>query len=538
MTSNTKFIKTTIFLVIIGLVVAFIIGALVYKKNRVDKPKKNYKNVIFIVADDLGWSDLGYASGEAFTPTIDKLAKQGIILNQTYTYSMCTPSRNSILTGVYAERTGLQHFVLPNSNPIPAGIPLAFDLMPKYFKKYGFKTHLVGKWHVGSCSLDLTPAHRGFDSFYGFFYGEENYYTHRVSYGNDASGLDFWDQTKDYLEPILDKNQTYSSFAFNDRIMNILDKHDANDPLFLFYAAQNPHSDSEFNVPEKYENLYSHITNKNRRKILGMVTLLDEAIFNLTRKLEEKNLINDTLIVFTSDNGGDILDYQRNFPLRGGKSSLFEGGHRVRAFISMNGLESNVYDGMFHSVDWVPTVLSAALGQEIEIDGLDGVNQWNSIIENLESKRNSFIYNIDPIGNRQGSKLCNTSSEAIRVDNWKLIKGCPGLLTDWYNLSNFDIDYTINEFGEFLSLNSSRQTCLSEVSDKENNYFLFNLKDDPLEMDNLARVYPCLVLEMEEKLEEFKKISVPPQVKEPTSIFGNPDASPALWGDKWSPGWC
>jgi arylsulfatase A-like enzyme len=297
---------------------------------------------------------------------------------------------------------------------------------------------MIGKWHIGSCSILYTPVSRGFDSFYGFFYGEEDYYTHRVSFGrNKSSGLDFWNQTKDYLEPVLDQNGTYATFSYIQRAINIIKNHDKNKPLFLFYSAQNPHSDSSFNVPKEFEDKYKDLKiNKFRSKILGMVSMLDYSINQIIASLKEENMMDNTIVFFTSDNGGEILDFQRNFPLRGGKSTVFEGGHRLRSFINSKNINAYTYRGMFHSVDWVPTVLSAAIGKSINIQGIDGIDQWDSIKNNLTSKRTNFIYSIDKYGSRHFTDLCNTSTESIRYGDWKLIKGCPGTIKSNSKLSS------------------------------------------------------------------------------------------------------
>ncbi len=180
------------------------------------KTSNKFKNIVLIVADDLGWSDIGYASDideklKPSTPNIDRLASNGIILNNFYTYALCTPSRAALMSGVFVERSGLQHSVI--ELPDPVGLPEHFKLMPSYFKKFGYSTHLVGKWHLGSCNLKYTPVNRGFDTFYGFFGALNEYMSHRMDYfvhGKKFSGLDFWDQTKDYLKPVIDKNNTHS----------------------------------------------------------------------------------------------------------------------------------------------------------------------------------------------------------------------------------------------------------------------------------------------------------------------------------------
>lgn len=135
----------------------------------------------------------------------------------------------------------------------------------------------------------------------------------------------------------------------------------------MYYSAQTPHSDPNFYVPQEYLDIYSHIKDLKRRKIIGMITLLDDLIGNLIDSLEETGLLKDTIIFFMSDNGGEIHDNGRNYPYRGGKRTVFEGGHKVRSFVydGSKSIKSSFYDGMFHSVDWLPTILSAALNKPI-----------------------------------------------------------------------------------------------------------------------------------------------------------------------------
>ncbi len=139
----------------------------------------------------------------------------------------------------------------------------------------------------------------------------------------------------------------------------MIEKHDQSKPFFMYFSSQNCHAPNQ--APDYYEKMYAHIKDADRRTYLGMVTALDDAIGNITKKLEEKGLLDDTIIAFTSDNGGATYDSGRNFPLRGGKMTAFEGGHRVRAFIKTPHANPYQYNDMFHAVDWLPTILNAAL---------------------------------------------------------------------------------------------------------------------------------------------------------------------------------
>ena len=127
-------------------------------------------HILFIVADDMGWNDVGFRDSEMYTPNIDKMASEGMVLNYSYMQAVCTPSRAAFLTGVYPFRMGLQHSVL--SAMQNASVPLKYEFFPQLLQRAGYKTHMVGKWHLGFCNYNMTPTHRGFHTFYGMYNGK------------------------------------------------------------------------------------------------------------------------------------------------------------------------------------------------------------------------------------------------------------------------------------------------------------------------------------------------------------------------------
>ncbi|XP_046571435.1 arylsulfatase B-like [Haliotis rubra] len=132
-------------------------------------------NIVLILADDLGWNDIGYHNPDMKTPNIDRLATQGIKLNQSYTQSICTPTRSALMTGRYPFKTGMQHGVLFSTDN--ACLPTQHRLMSEDLRQHGYSTHLVGKWHLGFCKWACTPTYRGFDSFFGYYSGALDYYS-------------------------------------------------------------------------------------------------------------------------------------------------------------------------------------------------------------------------------------------------------------------------------------------------------------------------------------------------------------------------
>ncbi|XP_078610731.1 arylsulfatase B-like [Branchiostoma floridae x Branchiostoma japonicum] len=453
-------------------------------------------NILFIVADDLGWNDVGWHNPDVKTPVLDQLANEGVILNQSYVNYVCTPSRTAFMTGYFPYHVGTQHLVF---FPFQAqGIPSNFSFLPEKLKDLGYATHMVGKWHLGFCNWNYTPTYRGFDSFFGYYNGAEDYYTHVV-----ATGLDL----RDDKEVVRTRNGQYSTYFFTDRAVDIVEKHPADTPLFLYLPFQNVHQPLQ--VPKRFEDMYASVENENRRILLGMVSALDEAVGNVTMAMKKAGLWDNTLVIFTTDNGGWISASGNNFPLRGGKTTLWEGGTRGVAFAHGKMLQKTGYTNneMIHAVDWFPTILEAAGGTA---DGaIDGVSQLDTILSGKPSPRTEFVYNIDDYS-------ASTKQGAIRVGDYKLIEGYAGTPDGWIRPDN---------------MTAGKPDCA--CADPATGTWLFNLKDDPTEHHNLADSMPDKLKEMQAKLEEYRKTLVP-------AIFPpmDPKSFPAEWGGAWSPGWC
>ncbi|XP_067685529.1 arylsulfatase B-like [Haliotis asinina] len=456
------------------------------------------RHIVFIVADDLGWNDVGLHNPDMITPNIDRLAREGVILNQSYVQPLCSPSRSAFMSGYYPFKTGLQHMVILNYQPVC--LPLNITILPQKLKELGYATHIVGKWHNGFCSWNCTPTYRGFDSFFGYYNAQEDYYTHTT-----AGFLDYRNNTS----PERTENGTYSTFRFTDVAIDIIQRHDKNQPLFLYLPFQAVHAPIE--VPPQYEALYPNVKTEDRRKFCGMVSALDEAVGNITKTLTDSGLMDDTLILFTADNGGWITEHGNNYPLRGGKFTVYEGGTRAVAFLHGSGLENNgtVFDGLIHAVDWLPT-LTAAAGGTPESDR-DGFNLWPSLSTGSPSPRTEVVYNYD------SHTLPTEGHAAIRVGDYKLIDGYPGLYTGWYKPEQVTSDLN-----------------LTNIKDWATKYQLFNLKDDPTEHNDLSTSHPDIVKQLAARLAWYEKQAVPPNYP----LLPDPKSNPQLYGNVWSPGWC
>ncbi|CAC5379758.1 ARSB [Mytilus coruscus] len=470
----------------------FVYGLLLLSLSKCVESKSPH--IVFIVADDLGWNDVGFHNPAIISPNINYLAKHGMILNNSYVQPVCSPLRNAFLSGFYPFKSGLQNFViLPQA---PSCAPLNRTLLPQKLKELGYATHMIGKWHLGMCKWECTPTYRGFDTFYGYYNGKEDYYNYTV-----LNGTDF----RDNKEPI--RPNEYSTYAYARRADKIITQHNKSQPMFLYLPFQSVHQPIQ--VPEIYENMYEDIKNDGRRKFSGMVTALDDAIGNVTASLKRNEMFEDTLIIFTSDNGGMPSYSGNNYPLRGGKATIYEGGTRASAFVYGLGLQkpNTVFDGMIHAVDWMPTILSAAGGGQVS--GIDGLNMWPSISEGVPSSlRSEFIYNLDD------SLVPIMGRAAIRMGDFKLIEGFAGTYNGWYPVPENEEDAKIDE-------------------PKVDYYQLYNLRDDPNERNNLHTKEHSMLKKMKERLNEYRKYIVPPVTEKP-----DPASNPNKYNGYWTPGWC
>ncbi|XP_055958305.1 arylsulfatase B [Patella vulgata] len=391
-------------------------------------------NILFIVADDLGWNDIGFRNPDMITPNMDKLANQGVIFESAYVLPVCSPSRAAFMSGIYPFKSGLQHVVIqPKQNVC---LPLDIKTLPQHMKQ----------------------------------------------------------------------------FFFADRAQQIIRKHDKEKPLFMYLAFQNPHGPVE--VPKKYSDMYPHVMNLGRKILSGMVSILDEAIGNITQTLIDEGMYNDTLILLTADNGAEPINYGNNYPLRGSKHSLWEGGTRVTSFMAGVGLQQTgiKYTGLIHGVDWMPTLLGAAGAPQVA--GIDGINHWDSIRQNLASGRREFIYNLDDF------YIPTQGHAAIRVGDWKLILGYPGTFDGWYKPMNETEDTPFYEMTWASGDKPAR---------------LFNIADDPYEYYDVADQNPDIVANLTDKINQYRKSMVPAMypADDPQA-----DTIAKQNGDSWTSGWC
>jgi len=391
-------------------------------------------NIVVILADDLGNADLGYRGSDIKTPNIDKLAREGVRLESFHGMPVCTPARAALMTGRYPMRYGLQTLVIfPNHL---YGLPTDERTLPQALKDAGYRTLMVGKWHLGHADRKFWPNNRGFDHFYGNTVGEVDYFTHQ------RSGITDWQRNGKFIA-----EKGYVTTLFGDEAVRLIEKQDKDKPFFLYFASLAPHA--PYQAPKADEDRYaSTIKDPTRRTYAAMITSLDDQVGRIVAALEKRGLRENTLIIFSSDNGGPRSAVvasgahskdereasgvkQASLPasngeLRGGKGSLHEGGVRVPTIFNWPArLTPRVVNQPLHMVDIMPTALALAGAAANPADKpLDGVDIWTTLTEGKPSPRDDILVNVEAFRG------------AIIKDNWKLVKVAllPGT-TELFDLS-------------------------------------------------------------------------------------------------------
>lgn len=472
-------------------------------------------HIVFILADDYGFNDVGYHNPRIKTPNLDNLAASGVRLENYYVQPICTPTRSQLFSGRYQIHTGLQHGIIWPSQA--NALPKNDTTIASKLKESGYSTHMVGKWHIGFYKREFIPTQRGFDSFFGYLTGGEDYYSHRNRLGYPSKKFaDFTGYDLRRNEDVaINASGKYSTFLFTDEAVKIISSHEEDKPLFLFVAYQAVHSPLE--VPEQYMEQYKDISNHARRMYAGMVTCMDEGIGNITKALQDHGLWDDTVLFFSTDNGGQIYAGGNNWPLRGWKGSMWEGGMRGVGLVYSKLLTKpgQINTEMIHVTDWYPTIVHLS-GGSVEGMPLDGYNVWETLSTGQPSPRNEILHNIDPIDAYWDSHFepyHHCRQAAIRVGDWKLLKGCPGN-GSWIPPPESSYSYTQG----------------TNYFDNINSTFLFNIREDPEERNELSEVFPDMVSFLMKKLREYNATAVPVRYPDP-----DPASNPELYGNVWTP---
>jgi arylsulfatase A-like enzyme len=417
-------------------------------------------NILLIVADDLGYADLGiHGCKDIPTPHIDSLARNGVRFTDGYVSGpYCSPTRAGLMTGRYQQRFG-HEFNDPDvaRGHVEFGLPLSETTMADRLKAAGYTTGLLGKWHLGSAAR-FHPMARGFDEFFGFPGGDHSYLDAEAHSPNPLlDGRKPVDRTE-YLTDVL-----------GVRAVDYIRRH-ASDPFFLYLAFNAVHTPMQ--AAERYLTRFEQIADTERRTYAAMLSAMDDAIGRTLAALREAKLEERTLIVFFSDNGGPTMATTTingaiNTPLRGSKRQTFEGGIRVPFIMQWKGRlpAGHTYTRPVMQIDILPTVLAAA-GVKANPDWkLDGVNLLPFLTgEATESPHDALYW-------RLGSMM------AIRRGDWKLVQTSEGPLRE------------------------TDPAVLKDLSRAE----LYNLADDIGEKNNLAAKHPDKVKELADAWQRWNR---------------------------------
>jgi arylsulfatase B len=452
-------------------------------------------NIVVILADDLGWADVGYHGGYVRTPNIDQLARDGVELDRFYVCPMCSPTRAATMTGRYPIRFGLARAVIPPWRNF--GLDTNEETLADVLGRAGYRQRgIFGKWHLGHHHIKWHPLSRGFTRFLGHYNGAIDYF--RL----DREGERDWHSD---FEPSSQRGYSTNLIA-DGAAAFISEAAKSEEPFFCYVPFNAPHS--PFQAPQKFLDQYSHLaaekgtkTAKGKKKnqrgrnpkqtLAAMITCMDDGIGRILKSIDNAGVRDNTIVWFFSDNGGIKAVAENNLPLRGDKLSVFEGGVRVPACVRWpSGLKGRrKIDAPLSCMDILPTLASIA-GANTPKKPLDGLNVLQVLKgEQTELNRNLFFYH--------GQSGEQSELNAILTPEWKLIVLGPRIDKSDYQ---------------------------SEMHER----LLFAIAKDPLEKKNLAEKHPEVVAGLASQLIEFRKL----QPKDAVDVYGQKKAGfkpPKAW---------
>jgi arylsulfatase B len=369
-------------------------------------------NIVILLADDAGWNDVGYHGSEIRTPHIDRMAREGVELDQFYVYPTCSPSRAALLTGRPPSRFGIHEPIAGQSQQT---LPADVTTLPDVLRRQGYHTALIGKWHLG-LRPEAGPQRFGFDYGYGALHGQVDPYTHRYKFGDET-----WHRNGEIIE----EEGHATDLIARDAIRFLRELRDPSRPFLLYISFTVPHY--PLDEPAEYVHAYENsIHNESRRRYAAAMTHMDDAIGQVLATLESEGLTRNTLVVFASDNGGqqswesvtaeyngrypahDVLG--DNSPLRGWKNELSEGGVRVPAIVSWPGrLTRRKVTEPIIVYDLLPTLASLAGVDSSAVAEVEGVDVWLAIETGAALPERPLYWR-------------SPGAQAIRIGDWKLIQ--------------------------------------------------------------------------------------------------------------------
>jgi arylsulfatase A-like enzyme len=430
-------------------------------------------HIVCILADDLGWKDVGFNRGEALTPNLDRLAAEGAILRAFYAQPYSTQTRAALLTGRYPMRYGLQ-----SGSILPAtryGLPTEERTLAQALKERGYRTAFVGRWQLGHAKPEFWPTRRGFDRFYGTLSGQADAQLRKSAKAD-------WRRNEQPL-----KEEGYATALLAKEAASIIDAHAAGAPLLLVVAFTAPALAA--NAPKAMLAKYASVSEEARRNYLAAVSALDAAVGEIVAALERRKLLDETLIVFHGDNGGGVptrfptadgegqSSAADNGPWREGRGSLYEGGVRVPALAHWPGRiqAGTVIGDPVHVTDVYATVVKLAGGSLEQAKKPDGLDLWPALAEGQRSPRKETLLDVEDFRG------------AIRLGEWKLIV---------------------------------HAALPSRIE-------LYDVANDPEESDNKADAYPDRVKELLARLNAYAYDMAPSKRLE--EIFGAAGQTAGFW---------
>ena len=437
-------------------------------------------NVIFILADDLGYGDLQcYGNPWLETPRLNELANCGVKLDHYYSPSpLCAPARGAILTGMFNHRTG--DIDVPSNHGLDR-IALSYKTMGDYFKGAGYATGIIGKWHSGLYDRQYYPNQRGFDHFFGFLNGIQ----------------DYWKWNLDLNGTNVPSDGRYLTDVITEDALDFINKHKSG-PFFLFIAHHAPHVPLEApdSLVQKYLKRGKGALNTHVATIYAMIEEMDHGIGKVIDKIEELNLSSKTIIVFTSDNGGFVKGEDNRYEngLTGNKGDVREEGIRVPAIVSWPGVipSGQVVTDLVHGCDWLPTLYSLTGSQAWPKKPFDGYN----IMELLRGHRSPALSNRTLYFQKNRYYPVAHSDASITSGTWKLYwPGIPETM-EKDSEDNRSVRYGTTHPAWEMPIDTIIPLWQDAVQTRKPS--LFNIVSDPSERNDVADQHPEVVRKMTE----------------------------------------
>ena len=463
-------------------------------------------NLVIVLVDDVGYNDVGWRNSYAKTPFLDGLLRNGseptVELLRHYTFSICSPTRSSLLTGrlpshVNEFNHGAEFPEWKNSavgGPPVGGIDLRMRLLPQLLKGAGYRTAHVGKWHLGSSQFAQTPSRRGFDESFGYLSGSmHTHLTHLIDPDHKCNdtwkpGVDLWENET----PIREHYGVHSCELFATRAVRIIQRHDPTEPLFLYAAMAEAHGPYD-EVPRHRAGHCHTYKCRRLRSYRGMIACADEATQNITDALRRQGMWANTLMLWSSDNGA-TREMGSNAPFRGHKNRALEGGVRVAALLAGGALPHTAppkYEGLVHVADWFATFAALAgiddpsdpAAVQHGLPDVDSINLWPSLTGASGSDgRTEVLLGTD-------ASLCVNA--ALIQGDWKLISRV--------NLLKEADEPDANTEDRRLDDQKLREITCPFPED----FALFNLADDPYEQDDVSQTHPDTHKRLHERYREL-----------------------------------